>query len=67
MTGWFQEYTKKNRKFRALTRDKYFFGSETNQKNDKTAVHISLSTLGFLNQPNAQSNGRWVYWDKLLS
>ena len=39
----------KNENARALTRDKHFFGLEPNPQNtDKTVVHVSPSTLGFL-------------------
>ena len=38
-------YQDKAKKTRSLQRDEYSFGSETNKKTDKRAVHVSLSRL----------------------
>ena len=51
---FFEGIPRKIENARDLTRDKYFLGSDPNQKKtDKNAVHVSLSTLGilFLNEP----------------
>ena len=51
-------YWDEAKKTRDLGIDKYVLGLEPNQKNDKTAVHVSPSTLGI--KTSAQHAIEWM-------